>query len=141
MRPVRNTGGAGIRPVWSRRMTDRVHDSKILALAALLCLGASAHAADDASAAANLDVYAKPGRLVSVGTDRHLNLRCSGKGAPTVLLESGNNADSMAWYKVQPAIAAFARVCAYDRAGTGFSDGGPLPRNLDANAEDLSALI
>jgi pimeloyl-ACP methyl ester carboxylesterase len=32
-------------------------------------------------------------------------------------------------------------VCAYDRAGTGFSDGGPLPRNLDANADDLLALI
>lgn len=88
-----------------------------------------------------LDVYAKPGELVAVGKDRHLNLRCSGKGSPTVILESGNMADSMTWAKVQPEIAKFTRVCAYDRAGTGFSDGGPLPRNADANADDLSALI
>lgn len=89
---------------------------------------------------ASLDVYAKPGELVAIGKDRHLNLRCSGKG-PTVILESGNMADSMAWVKVQPEIAKFAHVCAYDRAGTGFSDGGPLPRNVDSHADDLAALI
>jgi len=88
-----------------------------------------------------LDVYAKPGELIVIGNNRHLNLRCSGKGSPTVILESGNNADSMTWFKVQPEIAKFARVCAYDRAGTGFSEGGPLPRNVDAHADDLSALI
>ena len=90
---------------------------------------------------AALDVYAKPGDLVAIGKDRHLNLRCSGSGSPTVILESGNMADSMAWVKVQPQIAKFARVCAYDRAGTGFSDGGPLPRNVDTHADDLAALI
>jgi len=90
---------------------------------------------------ASLDIYAKPGELVSVGNNRHLNLRCSGKGSPTVILESGNNADSMAWLKVQPEIARFARVCSYDRAGTGFSDGGPPPRNVDAHADDLFAMI
>lgn len=88
-----------------------------------------------------LDVYATPGELVDVGAGRRLNMRCAGSGAPTVLLESGNNADSMTWAKVQPRIAKFARVCAYDRAGTGFSDGGPLPRDLDANADDLFALL
>src|SRR3954468_23710834 len=87
-----------------------------------------------------LDIYAKPGVLVDIA-GRKLNLRCSGSGAITVLLESGNNADSMAWFKVQPQTAKFARVCAYDRAGTGFSDGGLLPRSLDANASDLHALI
>jgi pimeloyl-ACP methyl ester carboxylesterase len=87
------------------------------------------------------DVYAKPGELIAIGANRHLNLRCSGKGTPTVVLESGNNADSMTWFKVQPEVAKFTRVCSYDRAGTGFSDGGPLPRNVDANADDLAALI
>ena len=88
-----------------------------------------------------LDIYAKPGQLVDVGQGRKLNMRCSGTGTPTVMLESGNVADSMAWFKVQPEIAKFTRVCAYDRAGTGYSDGGPLPRSLDANAADLFALI
>lgn len=107
-------------------------------LAAGIAFAYSAHAQQ---ADASLDTYAKPGELVSIGKDRHLNLRCSGKGAPTVVLESGNNADSMAWAKVQPGVASFTRVCAYDRAGTGFSDGGPLPRNVDTHTDDLAALI
>ena len=121
-------------------MTD-LNSSKPLVLVFLMCLVATTRAAETSSPDASLDIYAKPGRLVNVGNDRHLNLRCSGKGSPTIMLESGNNADSMTWFKVQPGIARFARVCAYDRAGTGFSDGGPMPRNLDANAEDLFALI
>jgi pimeloyl-ACP methyl ester carboxylesterase len=90
---------------------------------------------------ASFDIYAKPDKLVEIGANRHLNMRCSGKGSPTVILESGNNADSMAWFKVQPEIAKFTHVCSYDRAGTGFSDGGPLPRDVDTNASDLDALI
>src|SRR6185312_10208214 len=104
--------------------------------AALLCaFGAHAQVPDH-----SLDVYATPGKLVAIGDGRHLNLRCSGAGSPTVVLESGNVADSMAWAKVQPQIAKFTRVCSYDRAGMGFSDGGPMPRNVDSNADDLYAL-
>jgi pimeloyl-ACP methyl ester carboxylesterase len=117
-----------------------VRDSKPLVIALLMCF-VTAHGAEKPRADAGMDVYARPGRLVNIGDSRHLNLRCSGKGAPTILLESGNNADSMTWFKVQPALAGFTRVCSYDRAGTGFSDGGPLPRNLDVNAQDLFALI
>ncbi|HKE48703.1 MAG TPA: alpha/beta hydrolase [Rhodanobacteraceae bacterium] len=87
-----------------------------------------------------LDAYAKPGQRVDIG-GRKLNLRCSGSGAPAVLLESGASADSLAWYLVQPRIAKTNKVCSYDRAGFGFSDDGPLPRDVDANAADLHALI
>ncbi|HEY6942647.1 alpha/beta hydrolase [Dokdonella sp.] len=94
-------------------------------------------AADRPDAA--LDAYAMPGARVDIG-GRALNLRCTGSG-PTVLLESGATADSMAWSKVQPEVAKFAHACAYDRAAYGFSDGGPLPRDIDAYAADLHALI
>ena len=107
-------------------------------LLAVLCLTARA---EQDKPDTSLDIYAKPGELIDIGAGRKLNLRCSGSGTPAVILESGNNADSMTWSKVQPGVAKFARVCAYDRAGTGFSDGGPLPRTLDANADDLYALI
>jgi len=118
------------------RMIGLVRVTLVAALSSL-----TVYAADRPQPDPALDVYAKPGELVSIGKDRRLNLRCSGKGSPTILLESGNNADSMTWHKVQSEIAKFARVCSYDRAGTGFSDGGPLPRNLEVNTEDLSALI
>jgi len=104
-------------------------------LAALLPLACVARAASPA-----ID-YAKPGTPVTLAGQRMLNLRCIGHGTPLVLLESGNNADSMTWEKVQPLLAKSTRVCAYDRAGTGFSDGGPLPRNADTNADDIEALI
>ncbi|MFK3647246.1 alpha/beta fold hydrolase [Lysobacter enzymogenes] len=88
-----------------------------------------------------LDVYAEPGERIDIGGGRKLNLRCSGEGSPTVLLESGFGSDSLAWAKAQPQIAQRNRVCAYDRAGLGFSDGGPLPRDLKADVADLRALI
>jgi pimeloyl-ACP methyl ester carboxylesterase len=54
-----------------------------------------------------------------------------------VILESGFGAGSNAWSAVQPLIAPVTRVCAYDRAGYGFSDPGPMPRDGAAIARDL----
>src|SRR5262245_13816734 len=47
-------------------------------------------------------------------------LTCMGTrstGAPVVILEAGAGNGVETWAKVQPAIAEFARVCAYDRPG------------------------
>lgn len=91
------------------------------------------------------DVYARPGRMVDVGSGRRLNLRCSGSpaapGRSTVIFESGLGFPSYSWRKVQPAVAKFARACSYDRAGLGFSDAGPLPRTAAAIASDLERLV
>jgi pimeloyl-ACP methyl ester carboxylesterase len=87
------------------------------------------------------DTYAAAGQLLRIGDGRALNLRCSGSGEPVVLLEAGGNADSSSWFRVQPELARLTRVCAYDRAGYGFSDEGPLPRDVDADVADLHALI
>src|SRR3954454_13473056 len=113
-----------------------------LAIAQMLAFALSTtSAAAEPTREDSLAIYARPATLVDVGDGRKLNLRCSGEGAPVVMLESGATADSMAWHKVQPSIAKGTRVCAYDRAGFGFSDDGPLPRDLDADAKDLHALI
>lgn len=87
------------------------------------------------------DSYAHAAKLVDLDHDRYLNLRCSGNGPQTVLLEAGAIADSSTWFKVQPLLSGHARVCAYDRAGYGFSSEGPLPRDLEADVSDLHALI
>ena len=83
----------------------------------------------------------RPGEIVQLADGRKLNFRCAGRGAPTVLLESGFGADSRAWSKVQPTVAETTRVCAYDRAGYGFSDPGPLPRDGAAIARDLDQAL
>lgn len=81
------------------------------------------------------------GRLVRLPDGRHINLRCAGAGSPTVLFEGGFAADSGAWYKVQPQVARTTRACSYDRAGSGRSDPGPLPRDGAAIARDLARTL
>jgi pimeloyl-ACP methyl ester carboxylesterase len=72
---------------------------------------------------------------------RRLHFVCSGSGEPTVLLEGGFAATAQAWYKVQPVLSRQMRVCAYDRAGAGRSDPGPLPRDGAAIAADLDSAL
>ena len=66
-----------------------------------------------------------------------LNFTCLGKGSPTVVFDAGWSDWAPAWAVVQPRIAAFTRACAYDRAGSGFSDPGPLPRTTERIATEL----
>ena len=113
-------------------------------LLGLACSGlfiAAAATAAPPAPATTPDSYARPGQRIAIDHGRSLNLRCSGSGPVTVLLEAGAHADSQSWFRVQPLLETHARVCAYDRAGYGFSDEGPLPRDLAADVADLHALI
>lgn len=112
-----------------------------LLLAVMLGPAQAAEASHTATPQRIPDSYAHAAKLVDLGHGRHLNLRCTGSGSQTVMLEAGGLSDSSTWFKVQPALASFARVCAYDRAGYGFSSEGPLPRDLNADVSDLHALI
>lgn len=92
------------------------------------------------SAASGDEIYARPGQLVpSDGT--RLNLYCMGSGSPTVVLDSGFEDWAPAWSTVQPQIAKWTRACSYDRAGTGFSDPGPMPRTSVRIAEELHTAL
>jgi pimeloyl-ACP methyl ester carboxylesterase len=84
--------------------------------------------------------FPPPGRLVDVGGYR-LHINCVGEGSPTVILESGLATMSADWANVQPAVAKTTRVCVYDRAGTGWSDPGPTPRDPRQIARELHALL
>ena len=48
---------------------------------------------------------------------------------------------SISWTYVLPAVAEFTRACAYDRAGFGKSDRGPLPRTAGRLADELHTLL
>jgi pimeloyl-ACP methyl ester carboxylesterase len=81
-----------------------------------------------------------PGLLVDVGGYK-MHLCCIGEGSPTVVLDSGVGDTWLAWYKVQPQIAQFTRVCSYDRAGMGWSDPSPKPRTSSVVAQELHTLL
>lgn len=110
-------------------------------LSLLLCVSMASAAQSASVPSQTPEAYASPGQRVAIAPGRSLNLRCTGDGPRTVLLEAGSNADSSAWFRVQALLSSSARVCAYDRAGYGFSDEGPLPRNLEADVSDLAALV
>lgn len=72
---------------------------------------------------------------------RTIVLRCTGQGAPTVIMEAGFAGSSLGWARVQPKLAAVTRACSYDRAGYGLSDPGPPPRDGAAVARDLDKAL
>ncbi|MGW8780807.1 alpha/beta fold hydrolase [Streptomyces sp. NPDC055796] len=102
-------------------------------------------------------------RRVDVGGGRKIWLSCRGSGSPTVVLESGLHDSSDTWNltrtrppvpgspAVFPGVAAFARVCTYDRPGTIRYANPPAlttrstpltgTRSLAAMADDLDRVL
>jgi pimeloyl-ACP methyl ester carboxylesterase len=81
--------------------------------------------------------YLPPGSIVTVdGRDMHI--LCSGEGNPTVILDAGAVA---LWAWIQPTVAQSTHVCAYDRAGYGWSEPGAEPRDAAHLATELHALL
>ena len=113
----------------------------LLGLLALIVLEAASGATYEAiMAAGDTKRYPSRGQLVDVGGYR-LHLHCVGEGSPTVVLDAGLGAFSLDWGAVQPQIAATTRVCAYDRAGLGWSEPGPRPRSPQQFADELHTLL
>ncbi len=111
------------------------------AFAAIACACALALGSPAAAQAVADSVYAKPQQLVTVDGARRINLYCVGSGEPTVLLEAGAGNDMVTWRLVQADIAGLTRVCAYDRAGLGFSDPATRPSDVRNLADDLGRLV
>src|SRR5262245_15315320 len=106
--------------------------------------------------------------LVDIG-GRKMYLECRGSGSPAVILDAGAFGRGDVWSRdnlypagrrtmVQPGVAAFTRVCAYDRPGTigsvnhaldphgppffpSRSDPAPQPLTAREKVADLRALL
>ena len=90
--------------------------------------------------AADTKAYPPPGQMVDVGGHR-LHINCTGTGGPTVVIEAGLGDWSTGWDVVQEGVAKSTRVCTYDRAGWGWSEAGPLPRDAVQFAKELHTLL
>jgi len=109
-------------------------------LALLLGLMLIGYIYEPIAEAADAKAYPPPGKLVDVGGHR-LHINCTGTGSPTVVIDAGWGDWSTAWGFVQPEVAKTTRVCTYDRAGTGWSEAGPLPRDAAQYAKELHTLL
>lgn len=80
------------------------------------------------------------GTLIDVGGHR-LHVNCAGAASPLVMFDAGIAGSSLSWALVQPAIARFTRVCAYDRAGLAWSDPPSSPRTFPRIVDELARVL
>lgn len=84
--------------------------------------------------------FSPPGTMVRVD-DHRLHLYCVGQGHPTVVLEAGAGMWSFFFGRLQRALSDSVRVCAYDRAGLGWSERGTGQFDIATSAGELRELL
>ena len=109
-------------------------------MAGLLLLLLAGAAYESLSEAREAQAYPPPGQMVDVGGYR-LHINCMGTGGPTVVIDAGLGDWSTTWGVVQAEVAKTSRVCTYDRAGMGWSEPGPLPRDASEFSKELNTLL
>src|SRR5688572_19027988 len=109
-------------------------------LAALLGLMLVGYIYEHIAEAADAKAYPPPGQLVDGGGYR-LHINCTGSGSPTVVIDAGQGDWSTSWGSVQEEVAKTTRICTYDRAGLGWSEAGPLPRDAAQFTKELHTLL
>jgi pimeloyl-ACP methyl ester carboxylesterase len=140
--------------VWTAARTALIFGVGIFAIG-LLC----GRLYEQAQRSRDRERFPQIGRSVDIG-GRMLNISCLGAGQPAVILESGANwslnsavhgpktiysnggpRPGYSWVSIQRALATVTTVCWYDRAGSGWSDLGPYPRDSASQARDLHTLL
>jgi pimeloyl-ACP methyl ester carboxylesterase len=120
-----------------RRVIGRMFLGLVLAAVAVVCIAAGYNYWAVRHYQAR---YPAPGKLYRVdGYPMHLY--CTGSGSPTVVLEAGLGNDFRIWDLVQPELSKLTRVCSYDRAGVGWSDRQPGPRDSNSIVKQLHGLL
>ena len=82
------------------------------------------------------------GELIDIG-GRRLRVVIEGERGdlPLIVCEAGAFGAAADFAEVQAALSGRMRVLTYDRAGMGYSDPGPEPRDSHAITDDLQALL
>lgn len=110
----------------------------LLALAAILLVAGLVY--QSTGEAADATRYPPPGELIQVSSQR-MHINCQGEGSPAIILETLHGGTSANWAWIQPELAKKTQVCAYDRAGRGWSDPGAPALDLWGTAENLHNLL
>jgi pimeloyl-ACP methyl ester carboxylesterase len=119
----------------SRKITERVVLSLVIVVAAAVA-GSSGW---NAIALYHFR-HPPPGEMYLV-EGHAMRIDCLGTGSPAIILDAGLGNDGLIWGGVQPVLARTTRVCSYDRAGFGWSDALPPPRDADHIATELHGLL
>ncbi len=88
----------------------------------------------------DLQLYARPGRWISIGGGSRLFVLEAGSGEPTVVFESGIGATNLNWRRIQDSVAQFTGTASYDRSGLGWSSPcrtARTPSNIAAELHEM----
>lgn len=139
--PVPVLALAGWIAVASRRhLHSRTRTWLVYPIVAFLAVGAVGGSYETVQSSLDHSTDTMPGTSYDVGGHR-LHVDCTGAGSPTVVLESGLGEISPHWAWIARSVAADTRVCAYDRAGRGWSEGSAGRHDGAAIAADLHTLL
>ena len=110
--------------------------------ALILLLFLAAFVAEEIALAQIPTKYPAPGEMVDAGGYR-LHLYCAGdpSARPVVVVSPGSGSNVAQWPLVQPEVAKFARICIYDRLGSGWSFGTPQGQTYQEESEDVHTLL
>jgi pimeloyl-ACP methyl ester carboxylesterase len=123
-----------------RHALDRGGRWLLLPVAAVLVISAVGASYENLAQHHDQQIYTAPGTTYDVGGHR-LHLDCRGTGGPTVVLQNGLGEISASWIRITEKVARTTRVCAYDRAGQGWSEDAESPQDGLGAAQDLHTLL
>ena len=84
--------------------------------------------------------YPPIGQMIDIG-GYNLHMHAEGKGSPTVVLDAGAGGIGLSWELVRAELAKTNRVVVYDRAGLGWSEPSPYPRDASTMALELHTML
>ena len=128
--------------VWrgARRDLPRRGRRLLAPVVAVLALAPVAATYENLTVVRDHQAYAAPGTRYEVG-GHSLYLECHGQGSPTVVLDNGLGEVAASWVRIVTRVSSTTRVCAYDRAGQGWSQPTADAQDGITAARDLHALL
>lgn len=112
----------------------------VRAVMAVAAVGVASSIYQQVAEAADKRRFPPPGRTVDIGS-RRMHILAMGSGTPVVVIVPALGANVLEWLRVLRAAAADTTVCAYDRAGLGWSGPQHGAVTIDGMADDLHALL
>ena len=123
------------------RKWKRVAECVVLSVVILMSVAIAGSASYNAIVLAWFRAHNPPPGENYIVDGHKMHMYCSGNGSPTIVLDAGLGNDALIWGGVQPELSKTTRVCAFDRAGFGWSEARPAPRDADHIAAELHGLL
>ena len=125
----------------SYRMGRKVAELIALSFVVLLAIEVALSSSYNAVAIHSFRAHNPPAGSFYTVNGHRMHMVCTGSGSPTLVLDAGLGNDALIWGAVQPELSRTTQVCAYDRAGFGWSQAQPAPRDADHIAVELHELL